>query len=201
MQNKPATTAIPIHEIISKRWSPRAFDSSREVTDSDLHRLLEAARWAPSCFNEQPWRYIVCVKSKGEARWQAALESLAEKNQLWAINAPVLIVAVAMNNFSHNGNANPWATYDTGAASVSLTLQAAALGLVVHQMGGFSSEQVRDVFALPEDGTPMAVLAVGYQADVDILNDSFREAELSARSRLPLTEIVYSGRWGVGIEV
>ncbi|HFE38804.1 MAG TPA: nitroreductase [Gammaproteobacteria bacterium] len=201
MQEKLAITTVSIHEIISKRWSPRAFDASRAVADGDLYALLEAARWAPSCFNEQPWRYIVCVKSKEGERWQAALDSLAEKNQLWAINAPVLIVAVAMNNFNHNGNPNPWATYDTGAANVSLSLQAAALGLVVHQMGGFSSDQIRTAFALPEDCTPLSVLAVGYQADADILDDDFKAMERRVRSRVPLTEIVYSGCWGLEIKM
>lgn len=201
MQDKPATTMVPIHEIIKKRWSPRAFDFSKDVAESDLLALLEAARWTPSCYNEQPWRFIICVKSREEAHWQAALGCLAEKNQLWAKNAPLLIVAVATNDFSQNGNPNPWAEYDTGAASAFLSLQATALGLVVHQMGGFSKEKIRDAFALPEDSTPMAVLAVGYQADVEILDDSFKEMELGERSRAPLTEIIYSGRWGSGIEI
>ena len=104
MPGKPATTAVPIHDIISKRSSPRTFDPERGIAAEDLLALLEAARWAPSCYNDQPWRYVVCVKSTDEAAWQAALDCLTEKNQSWARNAPVLMLAVAMNRFGHNGN-------------------------------------------------------------------------------------------------
>jgi len=104
-----------------------------------------------------------------------------------------------MENFNHNGQANRWAMYDTGAASVSLCLQATALGLCVHQMGGFDAEKAREVFNLPGDCRPMAMMAVGYQADVEVLDDDFKEAELAARSRAVLTERFYAGQWGKGI--
>lgn len=201
MNNKQAKTSVPIHEIISERWSPRAFDANKDVADKDLFALLEAAHWAPSCFNEQPWRYVVCVKSKDEAGWQAALNSLADKNQLWAKNAPVLMLAVAMDNFSRNGNANRWAAYDTGAASMNLSLQAAATGLVVHQMGGFSDDSVRQAFDLPQDCTPMAMLAVGYQAEVAVLDEGFKEMELAERSRTPMADRFYLNHWGNGIDL
>jgi len=105
-----------------------------------------------------------------------------------------------MENFNHNGQANRWAMYDTGAASVSLCLQATALGMCVHQMGGFDAEKAREVFNLPGDCRPMAMMAVGYQADVEVLDDDFKEAELAARSRAVLTERFYVGQWGKGIE-
>lgn len=201
VNNKQAKTSVPIHEIISERWSPRAFDASKQVADKDLLALLEAAHWAPSCFNEQPWRYIVCVKSEDGSGWQAALNSLTEKNQLWAKNAPILMLAVAMNNFSRNGNVNRWAEYDAGAASMNLSLQAAAMGLVVHQMGGFSDDSVRQTFDLPQDCTPMAMLAVGYQAEIDVLDEAFKDMELAERSRAPITSHFYSGRWGRGFDL
>ena len=199
MQHKPATTHVKIHDMIQARWSPRAFDPDKPVSHDDLLALLEAARWAPSCFNDQPWRFVVCDKTTDDSSWQHALTILVEKNRRWAKNAPVLILAVAMENFNHNGQPNRWAMYDTGAASVSLCLQAAEMGLCVHQMGGFDAEKARDVFKLPDDCRPMAMMAVGYQADVDVLDDDFKEAELAARSRVALNERFYAGQWGRGI--
>jgi len=200
MQQKPAITRVKIHDIIQARWSPRAFDPDQPVSHDDLLSLLEAARWAPSCFNDQPWRFVVCDKATDETGWQHAFSILAEKNRRWAKNAPVLMLAVAMENFNHNGQANRWAMYDTGAASVSMCLQATALGMCVHQMGGFDAEKAREVFNLPGDCKPMAMMAVGYQAEVNMLDDDFKEAELAARSRAALKEQFYAGQWGRGIE-
>jgi nitroreductase len=200
MQHKPAKTSVKIHDLIQTRWSPRAIDPDKDVSHEDLTALLEAARWAPSCFNDQPWRFIVWVKSQDETSWQQALSCLAEKNQLWAKNAPVLMLSIAMDNFNHNGKPNRWAMYDTGAASVSLCFQATALGMVVHQMGGFNAEKARDLFKLPSDCTPMSMIAVGYQADIDVLDDDFKEAELAERSRASLDQRFYFGQWGLGME-
>jgi len=193
---KIATTCVKIHDLIQNRWSPRAFDPDKKISHNDLLALLEAARWAPSCFNDQPWRFIVCVRAYDENAWQNALAILAEKNQQWAKNAPVLMLSVAMANFNHNGKPNRWAMYDTGAASVSMCLQATALGLIVHQMGGFDAEKACEVFKLPEDCQPMAMMAVGYQAEAAILDDDFKTSELGPRSRVPLEQRFYFGRWG-----
>ena len=195
MQDKTATTSVKIHPLIQNRWSPRAFDPHKGVNDDDLLALLEAARWAPSCYNDQPWRYIVCVKAKDEGDWQNALEVIAEKNQQWAKNAPVLMLAVAMANFNHNGKPNRWAMYDTGAASLALSIQATALGLVVHQMGGFDADKAREVFRLPQECQPMAMMAVGYQAEAESLPDDFKEAELKPRTREPIEQRFYFGKW------
>ncbi len=200
MQQKLAVTHVEIHELMQRRWSPRAFDPARKVAHDDLIALLEAARWAPSCFNDQPWRFVVCNKAVDETNWQNAFTTLAEKNQLWAKNAPVLILAVAMNNFNHNGKPNRLAMYDTGAASVSLCLQAVALGLIVHQMGGFDAEKAREAFNLPVECTPMAMMAVGYQGEAKLLSDDFKAAELAARTRAELSERFYFGQWGHGVE-
>ncbi|MBS3963553.1 MAG: nitroreductase family protein [Methylomonas sp.] len=195
MLSKPATTAIQLHDIIQNRWSPRAFDPSKPIADDDLTALLEAARWAPSCFNDQPWRFVVCVKHNDDAAWNALLACLAEKNQLWARHAPVLILAVAMRDFGHNGQPNRWSAYDTGAASMGLCLQATALGLIVHQMGGFDADACRLALNLPADCTPMSVLAVGHQAEADTLDDRFRAGETGPRQRAALTERFHFGRW------
>ena len=199
MHHKPATTSVKVHDIIQDRWSPRAFDANQLVKHEDLLALLEAARWAPSCFNDQPWRFVVCNKATDEISWQTALDVVVEKNRQWAKNAPLLILAVAMENFNHNGQANRWAMYDTGAASANLCIQATALGLIVHQMGGFDAKKAHEVFNLPDDCMPMAMLAVGYQANVEVLDEDFKEAELAERSRKELGERFYSGLWGQGI--
>ena len=140
MQHKPAKTSVKIHDLIQTRWSPRAINPDKDISDEDLTALLEAARWAPSCFNDQPWRYIVCVKSKDETSWQHALNLSGRKK------SKVGKKCARINAFHRNGKFQPqpkpnrWTMYDTGAASVSLCFQATALGLVVHQMGGFDAE-------------------------------------------------------------
>jgi nitroreductase len=196
MQHKPAITRVKIHDLLETRWSPRAFDPDKKVSPDDLIALLEAARWAPSCFNDQPWRYIVCVKATDEVGWQNGLSTLAERNKLWAKNAPILMLSIAMESFGHSGKPNRWAMYDTGAASACLCLQATALGLIVHQMGGFDAEKAREVFKLPNDCMPMSMMAVGYQAEIDKLDETFKEAELAPRSRAPLDQRFYFGQWG-----
>ncbi len=194
---KLAETQVAVHELIARRWSPRAFDASRPVIREQLLALLEAARWAPSCFGDEPWRYVVCDKAADPQAWQLALGCLAEKNQLWAKNAPVLIIAVAASHFSRNDKPNRWGQYDTGAASENLCLQAVALGLAAHQMGGFDAARASEAFAIPADYTCMSVIAVGHQAPADAAPEEFRAAELGARSRQPLGSHFYSGRWSV----
>ncbi|MCX7100784.1 MAG: nitroreductase family protein [Methylobacter sp.] len=201
MQQKPAITQVKINDIIEARWSPRAFDPNKQVSHDDLLALLEAAHWAPSCFNDQPWRFLVCNKATDEIGWQNALAILFEKNRRWAKNAPVLILAVAMENFNHNGQPNRWASYDTGAASVSLSLQATAMGMSVHQMGGFDADKASEVFNLPSDCKPMSMMALGYQGKVEVLDEDFKEAEVAARSRALLNERFYMGQWGRGMEL
>lgn len=195
MIHKPAITTQKIHDLMQNRWSPRAFAADRPVEDDQVSALLEAARWAPSCMNEQPWRFVVCVKRNEPTAWQNLLAGLAEKNQLWAQHAPVLLLAVAMNEFSQNGKANRWAAYDTGAACLSLCLQATALGLVSHQMGGFDAEHCRQSFSLPADCTPLSVIAIGYQAEADQLDEEMKQRELAERTRASLDERFFLGGW------
>ncbi len=199
MLEKPATTLVTIHDIIARRWSPRAYDPVRPVERTRLLALLEAARWAPSCYGDEPWRFVVCDRYHDEARWTVALGCLAPGNQTWAQNAPVLALAVSDSAFSHNDKPNRWGGYDTGAASISLALQAAAEGMIVHQMGGFDPDQARKVFAIPERFTPMAMIAIGYQAELGTLSEEVRQRELQPRQRRPLEDSFFDGRWGVGI--
>ncbi len=178
--------------IFHQRWSARAF-SSREVSKQDLHRIFEAARWAPSSNNEQPWRYIVGLR--GTSTHEKIQESLMGFNQSWAPKAPVLIVGLAKANMS-NGSKNHFAFYDLGAASAHLVLQAAALGMTTHQMGGVDREKARTLLEVPEDYQIAAAIALGYQDDPETLaNEELIKRELSARNRKSLEEIVFSA-WG-----
>ena len=185
-----------VHELIARRWSPRAFDGLKEVSRKNLLSILEAARWAPSCFGDEPWRFVVGDRHKDEEGWQRMFKTLAGKNQLWAENAPILILVAADSQFRMNGQPNRWAQYDSGAAAISLCLQAEALGLSAHQMGGFDPEAVRNAVSLPEQFTPMAVIAVGYQGSLDELVEEFHPMETADRKRQSLAENFYAGQWG-----
>ena len=198
MLAKPASPSTPIHDLIAQRWSPRAFAANKPVSRSQVLALLEAARWAPSCFGDEPWRYIVWDRTRDPASWQKAFECLAEANQAW-VNTPLLIAAGADPHFRHNGKDNRWAQYDTGAASMSICLQAVALGLAAHQMGGFDAQKLRTAFAIPENITLMAMIAVGYQAAPEILEGDIRESEIAARKRQLLGAAFFDGAWGKAI--
>ena len=195
MLAKPATPSTPIHDLIAQRWSPRAFDANKPVSRSQVLALLEAARWAPSCFGDEPWRYIVWDRTRDPASWQKAFDCLAEGNQAW-VNTPILIAAGTDPHFRHNSKDNRWAQYDAGAASISICLQAVALGLAAHQMGGFDAQKLRAAFAIPDDITLMAMIAVGYQAAPNILVGEVRENETAPRKRQPLGALFFDGAWG-----
>lgn len=196
---KPAITQQPIHELIANRWSGRAYDASQGVSQAQVISLLEAARWAPSCFGDQPWRYVVCNKADNLQAWQAAFDCLVPGNQSWAVNAPVLLLICADTLFSHNDKPNKWAPYDTGAATENLCLQATALGLMAHQMGGFDADKARETFNVPERYQILAMVTVGYQADVESLTGETKERETAARSRKPLNELFFNGQWDQSI--
>jgi len=196
MLNKPAVTAVPIHDLLARRWSPRAFDPDQPVRREQLQSLFEAARWAPSCFGDEPWRFIVWNRHEDPAAWQQAFDCLAEGNQAWVKDVPVLVAVLADPHFRHNGRPNRWAQYDTGAAAVSLCLQAVALGLAAHQMGGFDAERLKATFGLPDAIVPMAMIAIGNQAEPERLGEELRAKEIAARSRRSLNEIVSARAWG-----
>lgn len=196
MSHERANAHTDIHDIIARRWSPRAFDAGRPPEPEKLAACLEAARWAPSCFGDEPWRFIVCDRHADAEAWRRLHDGLTPKNQSWAGRAPVLILACAGTVFRQGGKPNRWGEYDTGAAAVSLCLQATALGLASHQMGGFDAEALRTAFAIPAAYTPMAVIALGYQAQIDGLDEGFHAAEQGARQRRDLGAHVYAGAWG-----
>ena len=200
MPKNPAITQVAISDLIAQRWSPRAIDPDQPVSRDQLLALLEAARWAPSCFGDQPWRYLVWDRFRDPAGWQQAFGCLAEGNQLWVKNAPILLLAVAAPNFGHNDQPNRWAQYDTGAASENLCLQATALGLVAHQMGGFDPEAAKARFNIPADHVGMAMIAVGHPGAIELLPQALAEKEQAPRSRKPLAQLAFEGRWGQSVQ-
>jgi nitroreductase len=196
---KPVTTQAPVHDIIANRWSPRAYDASKPVSQAQIISMLEAARWAPSCFGDEPWRFIVWDKNKDVAAWEKAFDCIVQGNQGWAKDAPVFVLICAGTLFEQNQKPNRWGAYDTGAAAVSLSLQATSMGLVTHQMGGFDGEKTRAAFNIPEQFEMMSMMAVGYIADVDALPEEAKERTLAPRKRKPLGELFYEGVWNQSI--
>lgn len=190
---KRAETLEGVLPVIQERWSPRAF-AEREVSSADLAKVFEAARWAPSSSNEQPWSYILGLRNTPTHEKIAA--ALMGFNQAWAPKAPVLILGVARTRFARNGNPNAYALYDLGAATAFLILQATAMGLATHQMGGFDHEAVRKTLGIPEDYAIGSVMTIGYQDEPAALpNQKLIETETAPRTRKPLSEFVFTA-WG-----
>jgi nitroreductase len=190
----PAPAQFPIDPLLANRWSPRSF-ADRGVEPAKLRQLFEAARWAASCYNDQPWYYLVATRDDS-AGFQKMLACLVEFNQAWAKSAPVLAISVARTKFKHDGSPNRHAQHDVGAASATLAIQAHSLGLAIHQMGGFDANRLRDTYHIPPDHEPMAAIAIGYPGDPSTLPDKLRERETAPRTRRPTSDFVYSGDWG-----
>lgn len=195
MIQKPAETEQKLASIIAERWSGKAYDVTQAIHQDTITALCEAAAWAPSCYGEAPWRYVICNKFKDPQNWQRTLECLSPGNQTWAANAPLLIVTASLATFTHNGSANRWNGYDTGAASLNLCLQATAEGLLSHQMGGFDADKLRDVLSISLDINLWSVIAIGYPAPLGMLSTEQLEQELKARQRRPLSEHFFDNRW------
>ncbi|MCA9659044.1 MAG: nitroreductase family protein [Myxococcales bacterium] len=192
--DKPANTDLPIHPLIRGRYSPRAF-ADKAVAAGDVTLLLEAARWAASCFNDQPWRFLVATRERPEGHAKM-LGCLVESNQRWASAAPVLLLCVAARNFERSGKANAHARHDLGLAMGNLSLQAGALGLSLHIMAGIDREAARAAYGIPEDFDVVTGVAVGYAGAPDSLPAELAERERAPRSRKPLEELVFADAWG-----
>lgn len=184
----------PIHDLLVRRWSPYAF-SEKAVPAADLRSVFEAARWAASSYNEQPWRYIVATKDD-PAAFNRLLACLVEANQEWAKEVPVLAIGCTHLKFSRNGKPNGVAIHDLGLASAQLTFEATARGLVVHQMAGILPDKVRLQYHVPEDVQPLTALAIGYAADPANLPEKYRPRDTTPRSRNPLSSFVFGSDWG-----
>lgn len=191
---KPAETQYPIHELLQRRWSPRAF-SDQAVSPEVLRSLLEAARWAPSANNEQPWNFLVATK-QDQADYERLLSCLRNTNQLWARLAPVLAMSIAKLVFTDSGKVNRHALYDVGLAVENLVVQATALGLMVHQMAGIYPDKVRELYGIPGDYGVVAAIAIGYPGNAEILPEKFLQRELANRDRKPIADFTFAGHWG-----
>jgi nitroreductase len=191
---KQATPDHPIHELLARRWSPYAF-AGRPVPEEDLRALFEAARWAASSYNEQPWSYVVATKADPDA-FDRLLSCLVEGNQAWAKAAPVVALGCTRLRFALNDKPNAAAVHDLGLASASLTLEATARGLYVHQMIGILPDRARELYRIPEGVQPVTGLAIGYAADPGSLSEKYRERDLAPRTRKPLAEFVFGDAWG-----
>lgn len=186
-------TNHPIHELLSSRWSPYTFAADRSVDAADLRSLFEAARWAMSAYNAQPWRYIVANRATDETLWNQVLDCLVDGNRPWAMHAPVLALGLTQQNFEHNGKPNATAQHDLGAASAHLTIEATSRGLVVHQMSGIVPDKIRSTFDVPDTIQPLTALAIGYAGANDELADDFSKRDDRPRERKSFSDIVLHG--------
>lgn len=181
-----------VHESIISRFSPFAF-SNKPLEPEKIVALFEASRWAPSSFNEQPWRFIYAL-CENQSAFDALLGCLVKENRVWAKNASMLVLTVAKMNFSRTGKLNKYAFHDVGLATSNMLTQATFMGLVTHPMGGFSAKKAKQNLLIPEGFEPVAMIAVGYHGDFDDLPDELKSKELRDRTRKPQQDIVYSGK-------
>ena len=197
--DEAALTDHPIHVLLASRRSPYGF-ADRDVDPSDLRSLFEAARWAPSSYNEQPWSYIVATKANA-AEFERLLSCLVEGNQGWAKAVPVLALGCTSQNFKLNGKPNAAAVHDLGLASASLTFEAMSRGLYVHQMIGILPDKAREVYGIPDHSRAVTGIAIGYAGAGAELPDALRQRDSAPRTRKPLAAFVFGARWGEASEV
>lgn len=190
---KNAATTAALHPLLAERWSPRGFDRHHRLSDGQIMSLLEAARWAPSANNSQPWRFL--VGRRGDDTFARIAEVLAPGNKSWATASSALMLVVARTT-EEAGRPRPWALYDTGQAVAALTLQAGSMGLSVHQMGGFDADAAREEFGLDESLTPAVVVAVGHLDPEAILAEPLATRERAPRTREPLEALLLSDSFG-----
>ncbi len=186
-------------EPFENRWSPRSFDSDKPITKDDICTVFETARWAPSCFNDQPWRFIVCDKTTNPEAWNKALDCINEWNQGWCKNAPVLAIVCHDTIFDNNGKSNKWGAYDTGAATISAVYKAMQLGIFSHQMGGFDLDKTIEVFEIPDRYKPISVLAMGYKDTATKLDEKYKQSEISESERKYPESMIFDGKWEKGL--
>lgn len=194
MNTKYAATEHPILKFLAERWSPYGFEP-RAVSEADLRSLFEAARWAASSYNEQPWNYLVATKENAP-EFARLLSCLVEANQTWARSAPVLVLSVVSLRFAENRQDNRAAVHDLGLAAGNLVVEATARGLSVHQMIGILPDPARELFQIPEHFEAWTAMAIGYQANPARLPAALKERDLAPRQRKRLSKFVFTGQWG-----
>jgi len=194
MNIKNAATEHPILKLLAERWSPYGFED-RPVSDLDLRSVFEAARWAASSYNEQPWNYLMATR-ENQAEFEILLSCLVEANQAWAKSSPVLVLGVVSLQFAKNKQDNRAAVHDLGLAAGNLSIEATSRGLVVHQMIGVHPDKAREIYGIPKHFEAWTAMAIGYKADPATLPDAIKERDLAARQRKPLHKFVFTGKWG-----
>ena len=194
MNIKKAATDYPIQKALAERWSPYGF-ADRPVSEADLRSLFEAARWAASSYNEQPWNYLVATRENSK-EFGRLLSCLVEANQAWAKAASVLVLGVVSLRFAKNNQDNRAAVHDLGLAAGNLVVEATARGLSVHQMIGILPDKAREIYQIPEHFEAWTAMAIGYKADPATLPDALKERDLTLRQRKPLGKFVFTGKWG-----
>lgn len=190
---KPAITTIDIHPLLKRRWSPRSF-TDQMIDNETLKRIFEAARWAPSSSNEQPWRFV--IGKKGSPTWDSIFDTLVDFNQKWARLAPVLGISIGKTQSAKNDKPNKVFKYDVGQSLAYITFQAMHEGIFVHQMGGFDASKAATLFNVPEGFEPVTAFAMGYKGDPSLLESNFEEMEKAERSRISLEEMVFDDSFG-----
>jgi len=192
--NKVATPDHPIHDLLALRWSPYRF-SDRQISHADLLSLFEAARWAASSYNEQPWRFVV-ARHQDILEFHRMVSCLVDANRVWASQASALAIGIFRVTHARTGNRNPAAEHDLGAASASLTMEATSRGISVHQMIGIQPERAREVYSIPPEYAALTALALGYPGGNWMGDDELRLRDQKSRQRQPQTEFVFRGKWG-----
>ncbi len=190
--DKTAKTNHPLHPLLEKRWSPRAF-SNKKVEKVKLQRLFEAARWSPSANNEQPWCFI--VGEAGDDTFDKIFETLVEFNQLWVKTAPLVVLAIGKIDSNKSGQENLWYKYDVGQSVAHLTFQATHEGLWAHQIGGFDMEKTRKLFDIPEGYEAISAIAIGYIGDYKVLHPNLQKPELADRERKNMDTFIFSNKF------
>lgn len=197
IEKKNIIISQEVNPLIYNRWSPRVFDPKKKITHEQILSLAEAARLAPSCFGDEPWRFIFFNKDNDAESYDKAFHCLGEWNQRWVKNCPLIIICLHDTAFRKNDNKNKWGSYDTGAAAQNLCLQATDLGLMAHQMGGFSVENVINTFEIPDRYNPISMIAVGYKStNLSLVDEEFQKTEIEPRKRRALDENFFSNSWG-----
>ncbi|GLR16940.1 nitroreductase family protein [Portibacter lacus] len=192
--SKTANSKYELSKDIANRWSPRVF-SDKEITLTQIETLFEAARWAPSSNNGQPWRFMYTLK--GTEAYDKAFSCLAEFNQSWVANAPILVLTAYKKTFD-NGKENFHALHDLGLAVSNLSLQAQSMGIAVHQMAGVNWRKAHEVYNIPEDFHVTTAIAIGYYGgDVQKLPEELQKAEVAERQRISLSKIVNEGTFNL----
>ena len=194
MNIKKAVTDHPILKALAERWSPYGF-LDRPVLEADLRSLFEAARWAASSYNEQPWNYLVATREDAD-EFSRLLTCLVDTNQAWARNAPVLVLGVVNLRFAKNSQDNRAAVHDLGLAAGNLVVEATTRGLSVHQMIGILPDKARELYSIPEHHEAWTAMAIGYKADPADLPEALKQRDQTPRQRKPLEKFVFTGQWG-----